>query len=262
MASSRRTSTSWAHFSLSKQNVHPGSAPIRSVAPATSTSPAAAPAALWTVSVERVGGNAPAGPLLAYIQRDEDHGFSRAGSRQSYFDPPGYQRFDDMGRLRDFDEPDDVPRRFGSINGLATGPETTVVAGYRGSARFRYQTDRGVPVDYSAAGPNDRSRPSEQVRAAALTDPGPHTPGVIAAGTRSGSLAQAVGTSTAAPQVARQMALAFAHGRRPADATNTADYDHLLWGVPVGGAAMTGTSDLRIRLGRVFVTTEREGGAG
>ncbi|AMJ62446.1 hypothetical protein [Bosea sp. PAMC 26642] len=163
----------------------------------------AAPSGCWTISLTLTGGGPLASPVFCRIQRDNDpFGYSRGG-RQSYFDDPLDQRFGQDGApSRVENPPEALVRRFGTLNGIATHGHVTVVSGYYG--------DTGRATEYAAAG---RRRPpgsppgAGDVRLSAISDASTALRGVLAAGTRSGSAARLSGTSMAAPQVARALAV-------------------------------------------------------
>jgi hypothetical protein len=177
---------------------------------------AAAPAGKWTVTLTRTGGKPLSDLVRCYIQRDNDPEFFKSGSRQSYFDMPGFSAFKPNG-APDNDDNDGTcgkdytaTRRFGTLNGLATGKTITVVSGYRPGSRHAHEQERGEGPVYSSAGPAGARSNRQQVDLACLSDRGIATPGIIAAGTRSGGFGHIVGTSTAAPQVAWRLSLEFA----------------------------------------------------
>lgn len=166
-----------------------------------------APAGDWRVSVETRG--AMPVRIDAYIMRDDvPHGFRDIG-RQSYFVDPAYADRDDSGRLltEDPDEPQSVIRRSGALNAIATA----------GGER---ETDRGLWVvgayvgpeasgelcaaDYSAAPLSDTN---ERIDCSAQGDQSKILPGIPAAGTRSGTRVRINGTSIAAPQLIRHLAM-------------------------------------------------------
>lgn len=182
----------------------------------TSTDDAAhpvAPSGVWRVVVENLG---PAVDIAAWIQRDDTpYGYPRRG-RQSHFEDPAYVRFDPVsGREIEVDNAASYIKRDGSINRLATGSETIVMGGFR-------RSDRRV-AKYSAGGSNvpppgvlppvgvlppHRNGPD----AVAVTEDSPACHGVLAAGSRSGSVVAMNGTSVAAPQMARWIANRMAAG--------------------------------------------------
>jgi hypothetical protein len=177
-----------------------------------------APSGLWKVILEN--GEAayltPEHPVEAWIQRDDTpSGFRRRG-RQSYFDEPSYVRFNAQGRLV---EEDDDPaqraspscvKRAGSINAIATGLRSVVVGGFLGKEDRRAR--------YSAE-PEPGSSVEEHLRYQISDDSLVHD-GVLAAGTRSGSVIAMNGTSVAAPEATNEIADELAGGppkapRRP-----------------------------------------------
>jgi len=164
---------------------------------------AGAAAGVWTVVLTRTGGNALNAPVGCRIQRDSVPFGYRPGARQSYFDDPSDGRFTDDGAPARIDNPpNSFVRRLGTLNGIATHAQVTVVSGFYG--------DTGRATEYggagrlrsakSAAGPGD-------VQRSVISDDSTALRGVLAAGTRSGSIARLSGTSMAAPQVARAIAL-------------------------------------------------------
>ena len=86
-------------------------------------------------------------------------------------------------------------QRAGTMNGLATGQRTFVAAGYS------YWSLDSSP--YSSSGPTRGARNGPDY--ACMTDRSPVTPGVRATGVLTGTKARLIGTSTAAPQLGRQI---------------------------------------------------------
>jgi hypothetical protein len=158
-----------------------------------------APSGVWTVTLERV--SAAGHPVVeAWIQRDDTpFGYRRRG-RQSFFDEPCYRRFDRQGRPIETDHHPDQPpchiQRAGSINAIATGAQTTVVGGRLGKEERL--------ASYSAR-PEDAAKSAVLLDSEISDDSLVHG-GVLAAGTRSGSIVALRGTSVAAPQRARYLA--------------------------------------------------------
>jgi hypothetical protein len=163
---------------------------------------------LWHIKVDGAALlNAPVtennAPFLACrIQRDNGTMHPWQGGRQSYFDHPGDRTFGDDGSLRQTDEGAVFVRRFGTLNGLATHDAAIVVGGI--------VRNSGKAANYSAAGAEDGS--GNTVDCAAPSDDSALIPGQRAAGTRAATSSRLVGTSAAAPQVARGIALAFLDG--------------------------------------------------
>ena len=167
-----------------------------------------APSGLWKVILEN--GEAthltPEYPVEAWIQRDDTpSGFRRRG-RQSRFEERSYVRFNPQGRVVEEDNdpaqkasPSDV-KRAGSINAIATGRNTVVVGGL---LRKEYRT-----ASYSA---EPAQRTPNNLRYGVSDDSLVHG-GVLAAGTRSGSVIAMNGTSVAAPEATREIADQLADG--------------------------------------------------
>jgi hypothetical protein len=164
--------------------------------------------------------------IHAFIARnDRDLGALLRG-RQSYFadaadDPLAFLHrcADDPGRIGDPIEddtaraPDNLARR-GTLNGIATGIDVIVAAGY--------EKLNQVHAPYSSAGLHVESPSGPHVRGpdyAMMTDESPALRGVRAAGNTSGATFRLVGTSTAAPQLTRARVAAHAGGPVPGGVT-------------------------------------------
>jgi hypothetical protein len=163
--------------------------------------PGLAPAGLWIIEITKKD-IAEGEKVEVWIERDETlPGFPQFG-RQSYLDNACYQRFDSRDELRDSDPPGDtcIVRRAGLLSGFACGDSPCVIAGYINNCV-------GEIAPYSAAGPTTPVRDTGQVfrcgpDAAMRSDDSWMLPGVLSAGSRSGSLMAMNGTSVAAPQAA------------------------------------------------------------
>ena len=206
-----------------------------------------APAGLWRISLAR--NNAARrlgrdGRIHVRVQRDEDFGFGRTGALQSFL-------VGETGTDPEATMPDPGPvQRFGSLNGMTGGAATLIVAGF----------DRltGMPARYASAGgvagPGNWQGIGTQVDCAAPSERSPLKPGIVAAGSRSGILAARSGTSVAAPQVARALAMALLAGEHPQGAGGSDDWLAMLGQAGIGGAVPAGSNGLdRIRLGRWMV---------
>jgi hypothetical protein len=170
-----------------------------------------ADAGKWTVVVRRGQAALIEDPIHCWIQRSADPESLRSGSRQSYFDNRRYEkaRFTPQGDLAEEDTDKAFVKRFGSLNGLATGSTSLVVGGYRLGAGLGSSLVCARPSRYSSAGVLDEKWPYKQVDCSSMSDRSRVLPGTIAAGVRSGSLSFVQGTSSAAPFVARQLAETF-----------------------------------------------------
>ena len=219
-----------------------------------------APAGLWTLTfrlpaamaLPEATASAGIGGIQARIQRDISYGQGNTGARQSYFVDPLDQPFADDGSLAALDPVADGAklRRFGSLNGMATGGETLVVGGYvRASGKAAIYASAGLP---SASGGligkgTDISAPTER---AALF------PGMVAAGTRSGATIGASGTSSASPQVARLLALSQIASPLPIGASHAAVLSRLASLPEVTPVTETGTGPTgQLRLGGLLAWT-------
>lgn len=166
------------------------------------TAPGGAPAGLWRVDIDASHARGEGSIISCRIQRDRNIAHPLHHGRQSYFDHPEDPVFAEDGRWKQNDEGAKFTRRFGSLNGLATGEEVIVVGGVVAHSA----SGPDLPAPYSAAG-TLRSSSGKKVTCAAASDYSPVLPGIRAAGTRSGSSGRLSGTSAAAPQVARARAL-------------------------------------------------------
>jgi hypothetical protein len=158
-------------------------------------SAALAPAGIWQVDIQNkiLGVN---DIVHAWVQRDDSlYGFPIRG-RQSFFDNACYKPFDNAGRDYERDDPTTCfVRRVATINAYATGQSPIVIGGY-----LRKET---VAAKYSSSGP--ASNPPRPDAMLVSEDSRIHK-GVLAAGSRSGSVVAMGGTSVAAPQLARLIA--------------------------------------------------------
>lgn len=228
-----------------------------------------APAGRWTLRVTKVmadpvpgyttddTGQAQAGGLQFWIQRDEDFGASGSGARQSYFIDPNNALYAGDGRLAEVDSVLEgaLVRRFGTMSGMATGALVLRVGGYD-EATLR-------AAKYSCAGAlraQDGASPEvmpvgAQVQLSAVSERSFMQPGIVGAGTRSGTYIAQSGTSSAAPQVARALVDMFLD-TPPDEITKVADYLEKL-------DLVTGTGDPRgpDRLGLFALRQPRLSGA-
>lgn len=165
-----------------------------------------APFGVWRVQVRNIG---PAlNEVHAWIRRDDaPYGYPRRG-RQSYFDDPNYQVYDDAGRKIHNDAASYV-KCDGTISGLATGAESIVLGGFRRRDLSAAEYSAGGPiVAPPGGGAPHRAGPD----ALAVSEDSVTQHGLIAAGSRSGSAVAMFGTSVAAPQIARWVADEMAAG--------------------------------------------------
>ncbi len=159
-----------------------------------------APSGNWLVEIHNRGSTFP---VEAWVQRgDTPFGYPLWGRQSRFDDADRYIRFDLAGRLQEEDVGAGSIRRRGTINALGTGQRAIVVGGFRRSDC--------APSRYSGAGPvatpvtvlPRRTGPD----AAAIADDSVVLHGVLAAGTRTGSVVAMDGTSVAAPRITRLIA--------------------------------------------------------
>lgn len=162
-----------------------------------------APAGTWTVTLRNIGLRRDE-VVHAWVQRDESlYGYPRRG-RQSHFEHPRYERFEvPSGREKEADDADCPVKRAGLISAIATGSKPVVVGGFI--------RNEGPAAKYSAGGPTtppagaggaNRDGPN----AMAVSEQSRVHSGILAAGSRSGSVVAMNGTSVAAPQIAHWIA--------------------------------------------------------
>jgi hypothetical protein len=155
----------------------------------------AAPAGDWRITVRRKASQT--GAISLRVQRDADHDQGHTGGRQSHLLDPAYDPYAADGALAQVDAPGTLVHRFGGLNGLATSAVSLNIGGHVASL--------GQAARYSSAGLIG----GRGVDASAPTDRSPALTGIVSAGTRTGSFVALQGTSSAAPQIARELAQAF-----------------------------------------------------
>jgi hypothetical protein len=170
---------------------------------------AKAPFGTWKIKLKNL--SLPRGAVVeAWVQRDDTpFGYAPRG-RQSFLEDECYERFDYAGREIEEDDRVCCIQRSGTINTIATGKSTVVIGGLL-SKELR-------PPRYSAGGPvttpaTAKTPHREGPDALTVSDNSVAKPGVLAAGTRSGSVVSINGTSVAAPQITRWIAGELANGR-------------------------------------------------
>lgn len=152
--------------------------------------------------------------VKAWVQRDDTpYGYPPRG-RQAYFEgargkEDDYVRFDTLGRENEVDFGPSPILRAGSINAIATGKDTVVIGALTRREMRASRYSAGGPTT-AAAGQVLPNRAGPDI--VALADESVVHAGVLAAGTRSNSVAALNGTSVAAPLVARAIAEELAAG--------------------------------------------------
>jgi hypothetical protein len=175
---------------------------LLAMAPTVDFAQPTAPSGLWLVEIKN---KADATIVEAWIQRgDTPFGYPLRG-RQSRFDDADYVRFDLAGRPEQEDTgPSPILRR-STINALATGRQSIVAGSFRRSDR--------KPSGYSGAGRPSAPGAPPVIRVPDLSgasDDSFALKGVLAAGSRTGSVVAMNGTSVAAPQATRLIAMLMA----------------------------------------------------
>jgi hypothetical protein len=172
-----------------------------------------APAGTWRIDLENLG-LAPNDVVHAWIERDETVYGYPLRARQSYFDHECYKRFDVDGAGREIeeDQPGCVVKRAGTLSAIATGRNPVVLGGLLRKEMRAVKYSAGGPITTPQGAPPDPFRPD----AVTVSDDSSVHRGVLAAGSRSGSVVAMVGTSVAAPQITRWIADRLAQGM-PAD---------------------------------------------
>jgi hypothetical protein len=158
----------------------------------------------WTISVTGVDHHAV---VHAYVARTDPNMNIHTGAKRSYFVDPEWERTRSAsaGCTRvngEFDKSGSLVRRFSTLNGIATAKDSSVhVAG-------GYVLLDGRKSPYSSAGPARRGPLAHRVGPdyLMLCDESYALQGIRAGGTRSGTVFRLIGTSAAAPQLARQVA--------------------------------------------------------
>ena len=170
------------------------------------TAVATAPAGLWSITVANTG---PKNCIVdAWIGRDGRLAGWPIVGRQSYFEDRRYARFRPNGRPVQFDPDGRSPiRRTRTLNGVATGAETIVIGGFRASDLASSPYSSLGPIRAQGAG--GRGLDPD---AAARSDDSVVLHGVLAAGSRSGSVVAMDGTSVAAPHITRWLANQLLNG--------------------------------------------------
>ena len=176
-------------------------------------SPPDAPSGAWTIEFRCTNAFGADKTVQAWVQRDDSlYGFPLRG-RQSYFDDPLYERFDPAGRDLEIDNvPNALVRRENTLNAFATGGSSAVIVmgGYLRKENPDLHSPSLIYAKYSSAGPLAAVPPRPD--ALMVTEDSRVHGGVLAAGSRSGSVVAMGGTSVAAPQIARIIADDLATG--------------------------------------------------
>jgi hypothetical protein len=158
----------------------------------------------WKIKVSQVGAGAK---VDAYVARTDPNMGVTTGAKRSLFVDPIWERTRSAAASftrvdGEFDNTGSLISRFGTLNGIATANDTAVhVAG-------GYVLLDGHKSTYSSAGPSRDYPTTPRFGPDYLLpcDESYALQGILAGGTRSGSVFRLIGTSTAAPQLARLFA--------------------------------------------------------
>jgi hypothetical protein len=160
----------------------------------------------WTIRVAGVPHHHDA-DVHAYVARTDPNMGVRTGAKLSYFVDPEWERSRSASASckydnGEFDNGGSLIRRYGTLNGIATAKDDRVhVAGGYIIANQRKST-------YSSAGPARPGPLTHRVGPDYVLpcDESYALQGIRAGGARSGTVFRLIGTSTAAPQLARHIA--------------------------------------------------------
>lgn len=161
-----------------------------------------APIGTWTICLKNLMKKQI--DVEASIQWDDRPlGYPQNG-RQSYFIDDIYQRFAEISGEEVETDNESAIERDGSMNAIATGSHTVVAGGYvrKENRVVKYSSGGPISPTRNAAQEVNRQGPD----AVATSDESYVHQGILAAGTRSGSVVAMNGTSVAAPLIARQIA--------------------------------------------------------
>ncbi|ABD54493.1 hypothetical protein [Jannaschia sp. CCS1] len=174
--------------------------------PAFAWTEATLPAGDWHLRVWNEDTDAAESVTVRCQRNDTPFGFRPFG-RQSRLEDVDYREVRPDGRADQDDNDAAWVLKRGTTNAIGSGAHTTRV----GSVRVANVTRRDVPTNdvtaasvFSSAG--DPANPRDGVDIAAASEVSAALPGVMAAGTHSGSAFRLSGTSASAPQVARWIA--------------------------------------------------------
>lgn len=164
----------------------------------------------WQVRLWNATAEAPETVNIRCQRNDTPFGFRPFG-RQSRLEDASYRIVAPDGRLDEADRPSAWVLRRGTTNAIGSGAHTIRVGSVRAAnvARREVESLQATAAStFSSAGDEDNDR--DGVDIAAISEMNHAAPGVLGAGTRSGAAVRLSGTSAAAPQVARWIALELA----------------------------------------------------
>jgi hypothetical protein len=155
---------------------------------------------VWRVSISGVPGAEGSGHV--YVARADANGATYQGGQDAYLWDEAYaQHTRSLNGHFQGDVPLSLVKREGSLNGVATGRETKI-------AQACLAMPPGQKSDYGSTGPVVGGASKHLV--CMIADSSRMLPGIRASGVRLGTTVRMVGTSMAAPQLARRLANAKA----------------------------------------------------
>lgn len=168
----------------------------------TDDAPTRAMHGAWRVRVPAAAAYGGGEPVHVYVARQGANMGARRRGPDSFLFDPFYER-ERQNAVFPGEVADSAVRREGTLNGLATGALTVVVGGSVLN-RSHLGGDRAMAL-YSSSGPGAGPNGRDPTLAAP-SDESPVLRGIRASGVRAGSSVRLVGTSVAAPQIARKLA--------------------------------------------------------
>lgn len=158
-----------------------------------------APHGRWTVKIAAASDRQDKEPVHVYVARNSANMNGSRRSRDSYLYDPAYEATRHGRWPRQ--EPDaSLVRRESTLSGITTGHGVTVIGGYV-LAKEEGAPDRAAP--YTSSGPHTGGRVPDWSQP---SDESPFLRGIRAGGVREGTSIRLIGTSAAAPQLARKLA--------------------------------------------------------
>ncbi|GAB5446774.1 MAG: hypothetical protein Gyms2KO_16470 [Gymnodinialimonas sp.] len=168
------------------------------------------PAGNWEVRLWNEDASGPETVTVRCQRNDTPFGFRPYG-RQSRLEDAQYRAVRPDGRADQTDSADAWVLRRGTTNAISSGAHTIRVGSVRvANLDARDVTGNGTIAASVFTGAGDPDNPFDGVDIAAASEVSSAVPGVLGAGTHSGSRMRLSGTSASAPQVARWIALELA----------------------------------------------------
>lgn len=167
---------------------------------------ASLPAGDWEMRLWNEAADGPETVTIRCQRNDTPFGFRPFG-RQSRLEDMGYREVAPDGRAVQDDTPGAWVLKRGTTNAIGSGAHTMRVASVRvGNVTRRDVASNDVIAASVFSSAGDPANPRDGVDISAASELSAALPGVMAAGTHSGSAFRLSGTSASAPQVARWIA--------------------------------------------------------